>query len=188
MGVLITLASWGISRLYVAYSRPGNAKVVTVTSPTPTSQISTATSIPRPLTIQNRPAATATPKPIATAVPQTTKGGLAVQPNTGSETTEVQNPGINIYSPTSGTQASYPLKVTGSGNVTSKVVTLEVLDQNGYVLGTTDAAACYGTEACQFEASIYYTHPTTTTGYLYAYTINSLGQKAYEVLVPLSFN
>lgn len=188
LGVLITLASWGISRLYIAYSSPGKPKVVTVTNnPTPTSQISAGTSSPRPIAIQNQTYATPTPRPIATAVPQTTKGGIAVQPNTGSDTAQVQNPGIVIYNPTSDDITLNPLKVTGSGNVTSKKITLQVLDKDGYILGTGYAAVCYGTNACQFETYINYTRPATATGYLYAYTINSLGQKAYETVIPVNF-
>lgn len=190
LGILITLASWGISRLYMAYSSPNKPKIITVSSATPTSRIITSgTSTPRPITNLNQ-TYTTTPTPTAkpAVVPQTTKGGVATQPNTGSDTVEVQNPGIAIYNPTKGSQTSNPLKIAGSGNVTSKTVTLQVLDQNRYVLGTTNAGVCYGTEACQFEAYIGFDQPQTTAGYLYAYTVNSLGQKTYEVLVPISFN
>jgi hypothetical protein len=186
LGVLITLASWGISKIYTYYSNSaGNPKVVTISNPTPTSRISLATSNPTPGTVQNKAFATPTPRP--TIVPQTTKGGVAAQPNTGSDEVQVQNPGIVIYTPVNDDTASDPIKVTGSGNVTSKKITLQVLDKDGYVLGTTDTNVCYGIDACQFETYISYAHPMTTKGYLYAFTINSLGQKVYETIIPVTF-
>lgn len=194
LGVLITLASWGISKIYTFYSSSASKpKVVTITNPTPTSRISLATSAPTPTSVQNRAYATPTPRPTSrpTTAPQTsqttTKGGIAAQPSTGSDTIDVQNPGINIYTPANNDTVASPLKVTGSGNVTSQKITLQVLDKNGYVLGTESADVCYGTNACQFETYINYAHPFTAQGYLYAYTINSLGQKAYETIVPITF-
>jgi len=187
LGVLITFASWGISRLYSAYSNPGKPKVVTITSTptTSTSQASLPISSSKPVITQNRPSATPTPSPAAAQ--QTTKGGIATQPNTGSDDVVVQNPGIVIYTPANGDTASNPLKVTGSGNVTSKQITLQVLDKDGYVLGTANTNVCYGINACQFETYVAYNTPKTAEGYLYAFTINSLGEKAYETVIPISF-
>jgi len=173
----------------MAYSSPNKPKIITVSSATPSSRIiTTGTSTPRPISNLNQTyAATPTPTAKPAVVPQTTKSGIATQPNTGSDTVEVQNPGIVIYTPAENDTAMNPLKVTGSGNVTSGKITLQVIDKNGFVLGTANADVCYGTNACQFETYVNYIYSGSSTGYLYAYTINSLGQKAYETLIPLTF-
>ncbi len=193
LGVIITLASWGISRIYNSYKdQSQTATIVEVTNPTPASLTNRATGLPTPANrqsqIQNVPSTTRpNPTPRPTSVPQTSKGGLTSQPKTGSDTIQIQNPGIVITSPTSGITVTNPMQVTGTGNVTSRVITLQILDQDGFLIGTTNVNVCYGVEACQFETLINFASPSTSTGYLYAYTINSLGEKAYETLVPLSF-
>lgn len=185
LGVIITLASWGISRIYNTYNTAPTPTVVNVTNATPTTQANRGSSLQTPPARQNRLQTTASiTQPTPTPQPNRK---LASQPKTGPDDIEVSHPGITVTTPADDQQAGYPMQVKGLGNVTSQQITLEILDQNGYILGSTQVNVCYGLEACPFETAVNYSTPGTETGYLYAYTINSLGEKTYETLIPLTF-
>lgn len=168
LGAIVTLASLGISRIYKNYVKPGqNTVVVTIPTPTPT---------PTPTNIQG-------------AATQQTQGGQApaTQPSTGSDTVEVKNPGVYINNVSAGDTIATPVTVNGRANVTNSKIRIEIWDQNGTILASSEATACLWYDACPFTATLYFNSPSTKSGRLVVYNPADDGSKLYLLQIPVSF-
>jgi len=110
------------------------------------------------------------------------------QPDTGSSELEIKNAGIKLSTPTSGEQISSPVKVTGTANVTSQTVIIKVFDSNGNILGQGRSSACVGLDACPFEATITFQHPTAGNGSVEIYSPSTIDSSAtYLQTIPVIF-
>lgn len=109
--------------------------------------------------------ASATPTPTI----EGTKTAPNSQPETGTNTQDVNNIGISVISPQSSTIISSPVTVAGNANVFEGQVVILVKDANGNILGRGQATACMGYDACPFKTAIYFNQPLTPTGILEAY-------------------
>lgn len=89
-----------------------------------------------------------------------------IQPESGTNTN--LNTGIRITEPQDGTFVTSPLKVKGLANVDGGVVTVKVIDLAGKVLGRSNVFGCMGEDFCPFEATINFTKPQTSTGFVEA--------------------
>ena len=76
-----------------------------------------------------------------------------VQPQAGEDTASVDL-GVEITAPYGKSQISSPLKIKGLANVPEESVIIEIKDNNGNVLGTSQSSACFDSHPCPFEASI----------------------------------
>jgi len=107
------------------------------------------------------------PSPIPSPVGKLTPP--RVQPEAGSNTIDVKNIGIEVESPHASSAISSPLNVKGRANVFEGKVQINVKDANGKILGSNQATACMGYDACPFETVINFDKSTTEAGILEVY-------------------
>lgn len=176
LGVVILLISFGVTRLYQSVTKSGTVQE------TATNKIVTASPKPSGQALGQQTKATPTPATQSAAKPNVT-----TQPAAGSETQEVKNPGITIENIQAGSKLNSPLSVNGRANVTGKVI-LEVKDQNGKTLSSTQVDGCLGTDACPFQANLSFEKPITETGTLIVYNRTADGQQLYRKSIPVNFN
>ena len=96
----------------------------------------------------------------------------SVQPQAGVDTASV-NLGIEITTPYGKSQISSPAKVKGLANVPEESVIIEIKDNNGNVLGKSQASACFDSHPCPFEASVVFESSTSDFGTLEVYSPES---------------
>ncbi len=90
------------------------------------------------------------------------------QPQTGSDTQDVKNIGIQIESPKAQDTIFTGLHLNGRANVLGNIVVV-VKDANGNILGEGKTIACIGYDACPFETTVYFSQPSTQTGIVEVY-------------------
>ena len=95
-----------------------------------------------------------------------------VQPQAGADTAFVTL-GIEINTPNGKPQISSPAKVKGLANVPEESVIVEIKDNNGNVLGSAQASACFDSHPCPFEASVIFESGTTDSGTLEVHSLES---------------
>lgn len=96
----------------------------------------------------------------------TTNGPVPdVQPQAGTDTAFLTLD-IEITAPQDKSQISSPVKVKGLANVPEESVIVEIKDNNGNVLGSAAASACFDSHPCPFEASVIFENNTTESGTL----------------------
>ena len=88
-----------------------------------------------------------------------------VQPQAGADTASV-NLGVEITVPYGNSQVSSPVKIKGLANVPEESVIVEIKDNNGNVLGKSQASACFDSKPCPFEASIVFESSASDFGTL----------------------
>ena len=93
----------------------------------------------------------------------------SVQPQAGADTASV-NLGLEITAPNGKSQVSSPVQVKGLANVPEESVIVEIKDNNGNVLGKSQASACFDSKPCPFEASIVFESSTSDWGTIEAYS------------------
>lgn len=180
LGAIITIVSLGISQIYKSVTRSQSAqKTIIVGSPTP------------------RPVASASPQKPAASFRQTTppaqrqQGQISqppsAQPGTGSNTIEVKNEGITVDNVKADSLISSPVTVSGRANVTNSKVRIEILDQNGVVLGTAQTTACLWYDACPFSVTISFDTPSGRSGTIAVYSPANDSNKLYYHQIPVNF-
>jgi len=120
------------------------------------------------------------PSPINRLVQGTSSASPNIQPAAGSNTSEVSSSIIKILSPQINSQVSSPLTVKGLTN-SDEILTLQIKDQNGNVLGQGKASPCINTDPCLFEGSVVFRYSKTQTGSLEVY--NKYGTQ----ITPVAF-
>src|SRR3990167_11017779 len=124
--------------------------------------------------IQSQLIPSPTPSPISkfpsTLGESKANGSLpSVQPQAGTDTSSV-NLGVEITAPNGKSQVSSPVKIKGLANVPEESVIVEIKDNNGNVLGKSQASACFDSKPCPFEASIVFESSTGDWGTIEAYS------------------
>lgn len=95
------------------------------------------------------------------------------QPESGSNTLEIKNEGIKIESPEASSIITSPLTVKGSANVFEGKVIVNIKDANGQILGSGQATACMGYDACPFTTTVDFKKPATQAGTIEVYNLSS---------------
>lgn len=111
-----------------------------------------------------------TPSP---AILGTNDNAPQVQPESGSNTLNIQNPGITVTNPVPNSKITSPLTVNGQANVLGNNVYIEVKDSNGNVLAKGSAVACFGYNSCPFETSVAFKKPQTPNGTVEVYSLST---------------
>lgn len=96
----------------------------------------------------------------------------SVQPQAGADTASV-NLGIEITAPDGNSPVSSPVKIKGLANVPEESVIVEIKDNNGNVLGSSQASACFDSHPCPFEASVIFASSAGDWGTLEVYSPES---------------
>jgi len=109
------------------------------------------------------------PSPTPGASPVGSKNPPQIQPESGSNTLQVKNIGIQVANPQASTKISSPLTVSGFANVFEGKVVILLKDSNGKVLGESQATACMGYDACAFETTINFQPSQTQAGSIEVY-------------------
>lgn len=111
------------------------------------------------------------------------------QPATGPEDgLEVKNVGIKVENLNSNVKISSPLTIKGTANVTSQTVIVSVKDANGKILGTGQATACIGLDACDFQTQIAFSNPTTSAGFVEVYSPSTIDSSpTFLQTIPITF-
>ncbi|OGD86988.1 hypothetical protein A2870_04425 [Candidatus Curtissbacteria bacterium RIFCSPHIGHO2_01_FULL_41_11] len=110
------------------------------------------------------------------------------QPAAGTDTVEIKNIGIYVDAPKTNQKVISPLQIEGFANVTNGIVQIRIKDSGGNILGTGDAKACLGTDACPFKTSFIFTKSKTPEGTLELYSLNSTtGAEDYLQIIPIKF-
>lgn len=164
LAVLI-LAVFGSYRLYQSRINP-KASPIPIPSPTGFQTLISPTPAPSPV--------------LGTNTPNT-------QPQAGPEDQHVQNVGITVNSPASGSQISKSVIVSGYANVLGARVRILIYDSEGNLLGQVQTLACEGSQACPFEAELNFTHPKTKTGQIEVFSPTPVEPKAYLQTIPVQF-
>ncbi|MBI3342302.1 hypothetical protein HY024_04220 [Candidatus Curtissbacteria bacterium] len=192
LGVLVIIISFAINQIFKAFVKPAAEKPVAIASTTPyptnypgATATPTIGATPRP---GQSPTPAPTPTPAASATPAagTTKGGIAMNPTTGSDDIEVKNPGISIDNVQSGDKVNSPLNVNGRANVSNSKVVVEVLNNAGNVVASNQVTGCVGYDACPFTTTLSF-EKNTSGGWLHAYNPSDNGDRLYEVRIPIDF-
>ena len=111
-----------------------------------------------------------------------------IQPESGSNTQGIQNPGITVTDPNQNSQVSSPVKVTGHANVLGSTVSVVIRDSLGRALGLGNTTACFGYNSCPFEASIVFQTPQTPTGVIEVYSPSTFdSSKKHLQIIPVTF-
>lgn len=140
------------------------------------------TELATPSPAANFPASSASPSTFGSqSVPNS-------QPQTGSDTQEIKNIGIEVNNPKQATIITSPLLVSGKANVFEGKVTILVKDADGNVLGQGNAIACMGYDACPFEAKVYFEKSSSAIGTVEVYSPSGLdGSPQYLQVIPIGF-
>ncbi len=93
----------------------------------------------------------------------------AAQPESGSNTVEIKNEGIKVDSPKASSIVTSPLTIAGSANVFGGKVVINIKDANGRILGSTQATACMGYDACSFTTTVDFKKSATQAGIIEVY-------------------
>lgn len=109
------------------------------------------------------------------------------QPDTGSNTAQVQNLGINLQTPEAASLITSPVVVAGRANVESGQVVIRLKDANGQVLGESTVNACFGLDSCPFEGQISFSTPDSQTGIIEPSSTND-GQIQYLQNILVRFH
>ncbi len=109
------------------------------------------------------------------------------QPETGSNTAEVKNLGINLETPEAASLITSPVAVAGRANVESGQVTIRLKDANSQVLGESTVSACFGLDSCPFQGQISFSTPDSQTGIIELST-NYDGQIQYLQNILVRFH
>lgn len=91
------------------------------------------------------------------------------QPASGSDTIEIKNEGIKIFNPAASSQIASPIIVSGIANVFEGKVQINIKDSGGKILGSAQATACMGYDACTFATTVNFESSTTQAGILEVY-------------------
>ena len=109
------------------------------------------------------------------------------QPDTGSETTAIENIGIFIDLPTPDSQIASPVKIAGRANVLGNLQIL-IKDENGHILGSGTVTACLGYDACPFETTVNFTASSTQSGVIEVSNPSTFdGTQKYLQKIPIIF-
>lgn len=96
---------------------------------------------------------------------QTSPAPIAqTQPETGLNSEDIKNIGIQLSSPQNNSKVASPVRVLGKANVFEGNVQIMIKDSNGKVLGSGSTTACMDVDACPFEAVIAFSKPQTPSG------------------------
>ena len=126
------------------------------------------------------------PSPISSPVGKLTPP--RVQPEAGSNTIDVKNIGIEVESPQASSVISSTVYVKGRANVFEGKVQINVKDTNGKILGSNQATACMGYDACPFETVINFDQSTTEAGILEVYNPSGIdGSPKYLQQILIRF-
>lgn len=133
----------------------------------------------------NTPAPEKTPSPETLTLPSPTPNiqpasgpQASQQPESGSNTLEVKNIGIRVDTPTAASIISSPIAVTGSANVFEGKIVISIKDANGNLLGTGQATACMGYDACPFTTTIDFAKSSTEAGIIEVYNPSGIDGSA----------
>ena len=126
--------------------------------------------------------------PSPTTLPAGGQVQVNEQPQSGSDTQEVKNIGIQITSPSASSVISSPLTVSGFANVLGDIV-INVKDADNKILGSAKVTACIGLNACPFQVAINFAKSQTDAGAIEVYNPSTAnGKPQYLQQIPIRFN
>lgn len=135
------------------------------------------------------PEALTLPAPSPATLPAGGQAQVNEQPQSGSDTVEVKNIGIKVGSPAGSSVITSPVTVSGSANVFEGKIVVNVKDGNGNVLGSGQATACMGYDACAFTAAVNFASSSTQAGIIEVYSPSGLdGSAQYLQQILIRFN
>ncbi|OGE09891.1 hypothetical protein A3A60_04870 [Candidatus Curtissbacteria bacterium RIFCSPLOWO2_01_FULL_42_26] len=147
-----------------------------------TNQISTINESPSPESLT-------LPSPSPTILPAGGEAQVNEQPQSGSDTVEVKNIGIQVASPSGSSAISSPVTVSGSANVFEGRIVIRVKDGGGQLLGSGEATACMGYDACAFTTTINFNSSLTQAGTIEVYNPSGVnGTPHYLQQILVRFN
>ena len=131
------------------------------------------------------PGALTLPSPSPVTLPAGGEAQVNEQPQSGSDTVEVKNIGIQITSPSGSSVITSPVTVSGSANVLGDIV-INIKDATGNILATSRTPACVAYDACPFEAKINFVASKTQAGTIEVYnpsTADGKPQYLQQILI-----